>query len=123
MDLGSIEVMYALVAWPASRSGNSAGLDRRDLRAYTWAHMAAAAAFLIVLIEVAVIAAVLYLVIRFGVRDGMSDFENRKARRGPWSEPLGRTHSDSVFAWLTMDALGAFLMYVLEKWPGSPSSA
>jgi hypothetical protein len=26
---------------------------------------------------------VLYLVIRFGVRDGMSDFENRKARRGP----------------------------------------
>ena len=47
------------------------------------AHMAAAAALLIVLIEVAVIAAVLYLVIRFGVRDGMSDFENRKARRGP----------------------------------------
>jgi hypothetical protein len=47
------------------------------------AHMAAAAAFLIVLVEVAVIAAVLYLVIRFGVRDGMSDFENRRARRGP----------------------------------------
>jgi hypothetical protein len=39
--------------------------------------------FLLVLVEVAVIAAVLYVVIRFGVRDGMTDFENRKARRGP----------------------------------------
>jgi hypothetical protein len=36
--------------------------------------------FLLVLVEVAVIAAVLYVVIRFGVRDGMTDFENRKAR-------------------------------------------
>jgi hypothetical protein len=39
--------------------------------------------FPLALVGVAVIAAVLYLVIRFGVRDGMSDFENRKARRGP----------------------------------------
>jgi hypothetical protein len=39
--------------------------------------------FLLVLVEVTVIAAVLYVVIRFGVRDGMTDFENRKARRGP----------------------------------------
>jgi hypothetical protein len=39
--------------------------------------------FLLVLVEVAVVAAVLYVVIRFGVRDGMTDFENRKARRGP----------------------------------------
>jgi hypothetical protein len=38
--------------------------------------------FLIVLVEVAVIAAVLYLAVRFGVRDGMTDFENRRARRG-----------------------------------------
>ena len=39
--------------------------------------------FLIVLVEVAVIAAILYLAVRFGVRDGMTDYENRKMRRGP----------------------------------------
>jgi len=45
--------------------------------------MAMAMSFLVVLIEVAAIFAVLYLAVRFGVRDGMTDFENRKARRGP----------------------------------------
>ena len=44
-------------------------------------HMATS--LLIVLLEVAVFAAILYLAVRFGVRDGMTDFENRKARRGP----------------------------------------
>jgi hypothetical protein len=44
----------------------------------TLVHMAAS--FLILLIYVAVMAAVLYLAVRFGVRDGMTDFENR---RGP----------------------------------------
>jgi uncharacterized protein (DUF2062 family) len=39
--------------------------------------------FLLTLVGAAVIAAGLYFVIRFGVRDGMTDFENRKARRGP----------------------------------------
>jgi hypothetical protein len=45
--------------------------------------MGEAFAFLVVLVEVAVFAAVLYLAVRYGVRDGMTDFENRKARRGP----------------------------------------
>jgi hypothetical protein len=37
-----------------------------------------AASFLVLLIYVAVMAAVLYLAVRFGVRDGMNDFENRR---------------------------------------------
>jgi hypothetical protein len=37
--------------------------------------------FLIALVYVAVVAAVLYLVVRFGVRDGMTDFENRRGDR------------------------------------------
>ena len=41
------------------------------------------ATLLIVLVEVAVFAAILYLAVRLGVRDGMTDFENRKMRRGP----------------------------------------
>jgi hypothetical protein len=39
-----------------------------------------ATTFLIALVYVAVIAAILYLVVRFGVRDGMTDFENRRGR-------------------------------------------
>lgn len=58
----------------------SSGLDRRGLRAYT---RPMATPFLLTLVGAAVIAAGLYFVIRFGVRDGMTDFENRKARRGP----------------------------------------
>jgi hypothetical protein len=38
------------------------------------------AGFLIGLVYLSVIAAVLYLVVRFGVRDGMTDFENRRGR-------------------------------------------
>ena len=44
----------------------------------TLVHMAAS--FLILLIYVAVMAGVLYLAVRFGVRDGMTDFENRRGR-------------------------------------------
>jgi hypothetical protein len=35
-------------------------------------------AILILLVEAAVFAAVIYLAVRFGVRDGMADFEKRK---------------------------------------------
>jgi hypothetical protein len=38
------------------------------------------AELLIGLVYLSVIAAVLYLVVRFGVRDGMTDFENRRGR-------------------------------------------
>ena len=41
-------------------------------------HMATS--FLIWLVYVAVMAAILYLAVRFGVRDGMTDFENRRGR-------------------------------------------
>ena len=53
----------------------------KTCRAYTEHRMATP--LLIVLLEVAIFAAILYLAVRFGVRDGMQDFENRKARRGP----------------------------------------
>ena len=72
--------MYAAEELPASRSGTRP-VSTAETCERTFDHMATP--FLIVLVEVAVIAAVLYLAVRFGVRDGMTDFENRKARRGP----------------------------------------
>ena len=72
--------MYAAEELPASRSGTRP-VSTAETCERTLDHMATP--FLIVLVEVAVIAAVLYLAVRFGVRDGMTDFENRKARRGP----------------------------------------
>jgi hypothetical protein len=63
-------------------SGGSGQADyRRPSCGRTLCHMATP--FLIVLVEVAVIAAILYLAVRFGVRDGMTNYENRKMRRGP----------------------------------------
>jgi hypothetical protein len=44
----------------------------------TLAHMATP--FLIGLVYLGVLAGVLYLVVRLGVRDGMTDFENRRGR-------------------------------------------
>ena len=72
--------MYVLVESPVSRSGTRP-VSTAETCGRTLGHMATP--FLLVLVEVAVIAAVLYLAVRFGVRDGMTDFENRKARRGP----------------------------------------
>ena len=71
--------MYATVACPASspRIWSSSRPPKTGGR--TLGHMATP--FLIALVYVAVVAAVLYLVVRFGVRDGMTDFENRRGDR------------------------------------------
>jgi hypothetical protein len=42
-------------------------------------------AILILLVEVVVFAALMYVAVRFGVRDGMTDFEKRK--RGDSRDP------------------------------------
>jgi hypothetical protein len=74
--------MYVLESDRCQRSGTRP-VSTAETRERTLGHMAEAFTFLLVLVEVAVICAFLYLAVRFGVRDGMTDFENRKTRRGP----------------------------------------